>query len=67
MKHSAFLRRFLLLTYGSILLFALLIMAIYNAISPRLFAQDKIDDLIAKGQIISSYIESTLRGEISSS
>lgn len=67
MKHSAFLRRFLLLTYGSILLFALLIMAIYNAISPRLFAQDKIDDLSAKGQIISSYIESTLRGEISSS
>jgi len=67
MRHSAFLRRFLALTYGAILLFALLIMAIYNAISPRLFAQDKIDDLTAKGQIISGYISSTLRGEISSS
>lgn len=67
MKHSAFLRRFLVLTYGAILLFALLIMGIYNAISPRLFAQDKIDDLTAKGQIISGYISSTLRGEISSS
>ena len=67
MKHSAFLRRFLVLTYGAILLFALLIMGIYNVISPRLFAQDKIDDLTAKGQIISGYISSTLRGEISSS
>ena len=67
MKHSAFLRRFLALTYGAILLFALLIMGIYNVISPRLFAQDKIDDLTAKGQIISGYISSTLRGEISSS
>ena len=67
MKHSAFLRRFLALTYGAILLFALLIMGIYNLISPRLFAQDKIDDLTAKGSIISGYISSTLRGEISSS
>ena len=67
MKHSAFLRRFLMLTYGAILLFALLILGIYNVISPRLFAQDKIDDLTAKGQIISGYISSTLRGEISSS
>lgn len=67
MKHSAFLRRFLLLTYGTILLFAVLIMAIYTVISPQLFAQNKIDDLIAKGQVISSYIGSTLNGEISSS
>ena len=64
-RHSTFLRRTLALVYGTVLLFAVLIIAIYNVISPRLFAQNKIDDLIPKGQIIAGYIESTLRGEIS--
>ena len=65
MKASGFFRKTLLLVYGSVGVFALLIVSIYAAISPRLFARNKIDELIPKGQIISSYIESTLRGEIS--
>ena len=65
MKRSGFFRRTLLLAYGTVLMFALLIIGIYTAISPQLFARNKIDDLIPKGQIISSYIESTLVGEIS--
>lgn len=66
MRHSSFLRRFLLLTYGAILLFAALIMAIYNLVSPQIYAREKIDDLTAKGQIIASYIDNTLSGQISS-
>ncbi|MBR5301754.1 MAG: HAMP domain-containing protein [Clostridia bacterium] len=65
MKRSSFFRRTLVLVYGTVALFAALIVAIYTAISPQLFARNKIDDLIPKGQIISAYIESTLRGEIS--
>lgn len=65
MKHSGFFKKTLVLVYGTVALFAMLIVAIYAAISPQLFARNKIDDLIPKGQIISSYIESTLRGEIS--
>jgi len=65
MKRSSFFRRTLVLVYGTVALFACLIVAIYTAISPQLFARNKIDDLIPKGQIISGYIESTLRGEIS--
>ena len=65
MKRSSFFRRTLVLVYGTVALFAALIVAIYTAISPQLFARNKIDDLIPKGQIISDYIESTLRGEIS--
>ena len=65
MKKGGFFRKTLLLVYGTVILFALLIIAIYTAISPQLFARSKIDDLIPKGQIISGYIESTLRGEIS--
>jgi len=65
MKRSGFFRRALLLAYGTVLMFALLIIGIYTAISPQLFARNKIDDMIPKGQIISSYIESTLVGEIS--
>ena len=65
MRRSGFFRRALLLAYGTVLLFALLIIGIYTAISPQLFARNKIDDMIPKGQIISGYIESTLRGEIS--
>ena len=34
-RHSTFLLRTLTLVYGTVLLFAVLIMAIYNAISPR--------------------------------
>ena len=65
MRRSSFFRRTLMLVYGTVALFAALIVAIYTAISPQLFARNKIDDLIPKGQIISGYIESTLRGEIS--
>ena len=65
MKQGGFFRRTLVLVYGTVLLFAVLIIGIYTAISPQLFARNKIDDLIPKGQIISGYIESTLRGEIS--
>lgn len=65
MRHSGFFKKTLVLVYGTVALFATLIVAIYAAISPRLFARNKIDDLIPKGQIIASYIESTLRGEIS--
>ena len=65
MRRSSFFTRTLVLVYGTVALFAVLIMAIYTVISPRLFAQNKIDDLIPKGQIIADYIESTLRGEIS--
>ena len=54
-RHSTFLRRTLALVYGTVLLFAVLIIAIYNVISPRLFAQNKIDDLIPKGQICLLY------------
>ena len=65
MRHSGFFKKTLVLVYGTVALFATLVVAIYTAISPQLFARNKIDDLIPKGQIISSYIESTLRGEIS--
>ena len=67
MKHSAFFRRALVLVYGTVALFAVLILLIYTVVSPQLFARNKIDDLIPKGQIIAGYIESTLTGEISSS
>ena len=62
---GGFFKKTLLLVYGTVALFAMLIAAIYTAISPGLFANNKIDDLIPKGQIIAGYIESTLRGEIS--
>lgn len=65
MRRGGFFRKTLVLVYGAVALFAMLIVAIYTAISPQLFARNKIDDLIPKGQIISGYIESTLRGEIS--
>lgn len=65
MRRSGFFRKTLLLVYGTVAAFAMLIVAIYTAVSPQLFARNKIDDLIPKGQIISGYIESTLRGEIS--
>ena len=66
MKNSAFLRRFLLLAYGAILVFAALIMTIYSILSPQIFAREKINDLVSKGQIIAGYIDSSLQGEISS-
>ena len=65
MRRSGFFKKTLVLVYGTVALFATLVVAIYTAISPQLFARNKIDDLIPKGQIIASYIESTLRGEIS--
>lgn len=66
MKHSASFRRVLVLVYGTVVVFALLITGIYTVVSPQIFAGNKIDDLIPKGQIIAGYIESTLRGELSS-
>ncbi len=66
MKHNSFFIKSLVLVYGTVALFAVLIMGIYTAISPQLFARNKTEDLTAKGQIISGYIESTLRGEIAS-
>lgn len=66
MKLGSFFTKALALVYGTVALFAVLIMAIYTSISPQLFARNKTEDLTAKGQIISGYIESTLRGEISS-
>ena len=65
MRRGGFFRKTLVLVYGTVALFAMLIVAIYTAISPQLFARNKIDDLIPKGQIIAGYIESTLLGEIS--
>lgn len=55
-----------MLVYGTVVLFALLITGIYTVVSPQIFASNKISDLIPKGQIIAGYIESTLRGELSS-
>ena len=65
-RHSASFRRVLALVYGAVLLFALLITGIYTVVAPQIFASNKISDLIPKGQIIAGYIESTLRGELSS-
>lgn len=65
MKRGSFFSKVLFLVYGTVVLFALLIIGVYTGVSPQLFARSKIDDLIPKGQIISGYIESTLRGEIS--
>ena len=65
MRHRTFFSKALLLVYGTVLLFATLIACIYAVIAPRLFAQSKLDDMIPKGQIIAGYIESTLRGELS--
>ena len=65
-RHSASFRRVLVLVYGTVILFALLITGIYTAVSPQIFASNKISDLIPKGQIIAGYIESTLRGDLSS-
>ena len=56
----------LVLVYGTVILFALLITGIYTVVSPQIFASNKISDLIPKGQIIAGYIESTVRGELSS-
>ena len=67
MRHSSTFRRILLMTYGAVIVFALIVLLLYNLVSPRIFAANKIDDLIPKGQIIAGYIESTLSGEISSS
>ena len=67
MRHSATFRRVLILTYSVVIGFALLILLIWNLVSPRIFAANKLDDLLPKGQIIAGYIESTLDGEISSS
>ena len=61
-RHSASFRRVLVLVYGTVILFALLITGIYTVVSPQIFASNKISDLIPKGQIIAGYIESTLRG-----
>ena len=66
MKHGSTFRRILLMTYGAVIGFAIVILLIYSLVSPRVFAANKIDDLIPKGQIIAGYIESTLNGEISS-
>ena len=41
MKRSSFFRRTLVLVYGTVALFAALIVAIYTAISPQLFARNK--------------------------
>ena len=65
-RHSASFHRVLVLVYGTVILFALLITGIYTVVSPQIFASNKISDLIPKGQIIAGYIESTLRGELSS-
>ena len=65
-RHSASFRRVLVLVYGTVILFALLITGIYTVVSPQIFASNKISDLIPKGQIIAGYIESTLRGDLSS-
>lgn len=65
-RYSASFRRVLVLVYGTVILFALLITGIYTVVSPQIFASNKISDLIPKGQIIAGYIESTLRGELSS-
>ena len=65
-RHSASFRRVLVLVYGTVILFALLITGIYTVVSPQIFASNKISDLIPTGQIIAGYIESTLRGELSS-
>ena len=65
-RHCASFRRVLVLVYGTVILFALLITGIYTVVSPQIFASNKISDLIPKGQIIAGYIESTLRGELSS-
>lgn len=65
-RHSTSFRRVLVLVYGTVILFALLITGIYTVVSPQIFASNKISDLIPKGQIIAGYIESTLRGELSS-
>lgn len=59
-RHSASFRRVLVLVYGTVVLFALLITGIYTVVSPQIFASNKISDLIPKGQIIAGYIESTL-------
>ena len=65
-RYSASFRRVLVLVYGTVILFALLITGIYTVVSPQIFASNKISVLIPKGQIIAGYIESTLRGELSS-
>ncbi|MBQ7488130.1 MAG: HAMP domain-containing protein [Clostridia bacterium] len=66
MKHSASFRRSMLLAYSSVVIFALMLMLVYNITAPNLVAKNKVDDLLPKGQIIAGYIESTLSGEISS-
>ena len=67
MRHSATFHRILILTYSAVVSFALVIFLIYHWVSPKIFAANKLDDLIPKGRIIAGYIESTLSGEISSS
>ncbi len=65
-KNSAF-RRSLLLAYGAVLVFALLLMAVYMIASPSLFAHNRAQDLLPRGRLIADYIESTLSGDLPSS
>lgn len=66
MRHSAFFRRTLVLVYGTVAIFALIILLMYAVISPNLFAQNKIQNLIPKGRIIAGYIENALYGDLTS-
>lgn len=64
MMRSSFLRRTLVLLLSTILLFALLTLGIYQIISPQIFANNKVSELLPKGRSIVTYVNKALKGEL---
>ena len=64
MIRSSFLQRTLALLLSTIFLFALLTLGIYQLISPQIFANNKIEELLPKGRSIVSYVNKALQGDL---
>lgn len=64
MMRSSFLQRTLALLLTTIFLFALLTLGIYKIISPQIFANNKVSELLPKGRSIVTYVNKALKGEL---
>ena len=64
MMRSSFLQRTLALLLATIFLFALLTLGIYTVISPQIFANNKVSELLPKGRSIVTYVNKALKGEL---
>ena len=66
MMRTSFLQRTLALLLSTIILFALLTLGIYQVISPQIFANNKVKELLPKGRNIVSYVNKALAGDLPS-